>query len=176
MNFSIKWSLLCCSVLSHPVMSDSATPWVVACQPPLSMGILVQARILEWVAMLSSKWNSTIISLLFKKSVVTLDVMGNIFFFSFLILLVYSGNNKLLRIDTNLILVKRYRSDFQRKLSCFPSSLKFTVCCTWFFKHCFLTGCQKYVNILCFQWHFQWLFWSFKISTFSVWMNDICLL
>ena len=28
----------------------SATPWTMACQAPLSMGIL-QARVLEWVAM-----------------------------------------------------------------------------------------------------------------------------
>ena len=41
-------------VLSHSVMSDSVTLWTVACQAPLSMGIL-QARILEWVAMPSSK-------------------------------------------------------------------------------------------------------------------------
>ena len=39
---------LCC-VLSRSVISDSATPWIVALQTPLSMGIL-QARILEWVA------------------------------------------------------------------------------------------------------------------------------
>ena len=31
--------------ISHSVMSDPATPWIVACQAPLSMGIL-QARIL----------------------------------------------------------------------------------------------------------------------------------
>ena len=30
------------------------TPWTIACQAPLSMGIL-QARILEWVAMPSSR-------------------------------------------------------------------------------------------------------------------------
>ena len=42
-----------CAVLSHSVMSDFATPWTVACQAILSMGIL-QARILEWVAMPSS--------------------------------------------------------------------------------------------------------------------------
>ena len=35
-------------------MSDSAIPWAVAHQAPLSMGIL-QARILEWVAMPSSR-------------------------------------------------------------------------------------------------------------------------
>ena len=35
------------------VMSTSVTPWTIACQAPLSMGIL-QARILEWVTMLSS--------------------------------------------------------------------------------------------------------------------------
>ena len=42
------------AVLSHSVMSDSATPWTVAHQAPLSMGIL-QASILEWVAMSSSR-------------------------------------------------------------------------------------------------------------------------
>ena len=45
---------------SCSVVSDSAAPWTVAHQAPLSMGIL-QARILEWVAMLSSRgsryWN-----------------------------------------------------------------------------------------------------------------------
>ena len=40
---------------SISVMSDSfATPWTVAHQAPLSMGIL-QASILEWVAMPSSR-------------------------------------------------------------------------------------------------------------------------
>ena len=34
-----------------------ATPWTVAWQAPLSMGIL-QARILEWVAMPSSRGSS----------------------------------------------------------------------------------------------------------------------
>ena len=38
-------------------MSDSATPWNVALQASLSMGIL-QARILEWVAMSSSRGSS----------------------------------------------------------------------------------------------------------------------
>ena len=33
------------------------TPWTVACQAPLSMGIL-QARVLEWVAMPSSRGSS----------------------------------------------------------------------------------------------------------------------
>ena len=33
------------------------TPWTVACKAPLSMGIL-QARIREWVAMLSSRGSS----------------------------------------------------------------------------------------------------------------------
>ena len=45
---------MCCAVLSHSVMSNSATPWVVACQAPLSMGIL-QERILECVAVSSSR-------------------------------------------------------------------------------------------------------------------------
>ena len=42
------------AVLSRSVVSDSATPWTVARQAPLSVGIL-QARILEWVAMPSSR-------------------------------------------------------------------------------------------------------------------------
>ena len=42
-------------LLSHSVMSDSfVTPWATTCQTPLSIGIL-QARILGWVAMLSSR-------------------------------------------------------------------------------------------------------------------------
>ena len=40
---------MCCAVLSSSVVFDSATPWTVAHQVPLSMGIL-HARILEWVA------------------------------------------------------------------------------------------------------------------------------
>ena len=37
-----------CAVLSHSVMSNSVSPWAVALQAPLSMGIL-QARALQWV-------------------------------------------------------------------------------------------------------------------------------
>ena len=45
-------------MLSCSVMSDSLwPPWTVACQAPLSAGIR-QARILEWVAMLSSRGSS----------------------------------------------------------------------------------------------------------------------
>ena len=44
-------------VLSHSVVSDFATPWTAARQAPLSVGIL-QARILEWVAMSSSRESS----------------------------------------------------------------------------------------------------------------------
>ena len=44
-------------VLTRSVMSDSATPWTVSCQAPLSMGIL-QARILEWVAIPYSRRSS----------------------------------------------------------------------------------------------------------------------
>ena len=40
-----------------PVVSYSVTLWMVAHQATLSMGIL-QARILEWVAMLSSRGSS----------------------------------------------------------------------------------------------------------------------
>ena len=46
-----------CSVLSHSVVSDSVIPWTVARQAPLSMGIF-QVRILEWVAMPSSRGSS----------------------------------------------------------------------------------------------------------------------
>ena len=48
---------LCCVVLSRSVMSElSVTPWTIAHQLPLSMGIL-QARVLEWVAMPSSRFS-----------------------------------------------------------------------------------------------------------------------
>ena len=47
-----------CAMLGHLVMSNSLwPPWTVACQAPLSMGIL-QARILEWVVMPSSRGSS----------------------------------------------------------------------------------------------------------------------
>ena len=46
-----------CAVLSCSVVSDSVIPRTVAHQGPLSMGIL-QARILEWVAMSSSRGSS----------------------------------------------------------------------------------------------------------------------
>ena len=50
--------ILC--VLRHSVMSDSLQPlWNVTRQAPLSLGIL-QARILEWVAMPSSKGSSNL--------------------------------------------------------------------------------------------------------------------
>ena len=46
------------SVLNHSIVSELfAVPWTVACQAPLSMGIL-QVRILEWVAMPSSRGSS----------------------------------------------------------------------------------------------------------------------
>ena len=45
----------CAELLSHVKLF--ATPWTVARQAPLSMGTL-QARILEWVAMLSSRGSS----------------------------------------------------------------------------------------------------------------------
>ena len=44
-------------VPSYSVVSDSVTLQTVACQAPLSMGIL-QARIQEWVAMPSSRGSS----------------------------------------------------------------------------------------------------------------------
>ena len=61
LKLSQHWLLigyvLCCAVLSCLVVSDFATPWTVACQAPLSMGI-PQARILRWVAMPSSRGSS----------------------------------------------------------------------------------------------------------------------
>ena len=52
------WSyVLCCAVLTHSVLSDSVTPRTVARQAPLSM-IILQARILERVAMPSSRGSS----------------------------------------------------------------------------------------------------------------------
>ena len=50
--------LPCCTMLSHfsPVQLF-ATPWTVACQAPLSMGIL-QVRRLEWVPMPFSRGSS----------------------------------------------------------------------------------------------------------------------
>ena len=44
-------------ILVMLVLSNSATPWTVACQASLSMGIL-QARILELVGMPSSRGSS----------------------------------------------------------------------------------------------------------------------
>ena len=49
---------MCACVLNRLVMSDSfETPWAVAHQVPMSRGIL-QARILEWVTMPSSRGSS----------------------------------------------------------------------------------------------------------------------
>ena len=51
-------SPLVISVINLSVMSNPLQPpWTAPCQSPLSMGIL-QARILEWVAMLSSRGSS----------------------------------------------------------------------------------------------------------------------
>ena len=46
-----------CAVLSHSVVSNSVTPWTIARQAPLSMGIL-QAKVLEWVTVPSSRGSS----------------------------------------------------------------------------------------------------------------------
>jgi len=54
--YTLVLSCVGCAVRSHSVVSDSATPWTVACQAPLSMGI-PQARILDWVSRCWS-WNS----------------------------------------------------------------------------------------------------------------------
>ena len=52
---TIPWNCVC--VLSHSVVSDSATPWTIVHQAPLSTRIL-QARIPEWVAMPSYRGSS----------------------------------------------------------------------------------------------------------------------
>ena len=55
-NKSLKWFLACMlSLFGHVKLF--VTLWTVACQAPLSMGIL-QARILEWVAMPFSRGSS----------------------------------------------------------------------------------------------------------------------
>ena len=51
----VKRSSLCAQSLTHVWLFD--TPWTAAHQAPLSLGIL-QARILEWVAMPSSRGSS----------------------------------------------------------------------------------------------------------------------
>ena len=48
---------LTCAMLSHSVTCDSFDPMDCSPQTPLSMGIL-QARRLEWIAMLSSRESS----------------------------------------------------------------------------------------------------------------------
>jgi len=54
-SFLIWKQLVCCSVACR--VWFFATPWTIAHQTPLSMGIL-QARILEWVAISSSRGSS----------------------------------------------------------------------------------------------------------------------
>ena len=55
-SFLCPTSPTCCAeLLSHVQLF--LTPWTVACQAPLSMGIL-QVRILEWVVMPSSRGSS----------------------------------------------------------------------------------------------------------------------
>ena len=57
-TFGSQKSLMAVTVLkSFSRVQLFVTSWTVAYQPPLSLGIL-QARILEWIAMLSSKGSS----------------------------------------------------------------------------------------------------------------------
>ena len=57
-QISQLWVQITLSLFSHWVVSDSsAIPWTVALQDPLSMR-LFQAKILEWVAMPTSKGSS----------------------------------------------------------------------------------------------------------------------
>ena len=45
-----------CAMVSHfSGVQLFVTPWTIAPQAPLSMGFILQARILEWVAMPSSR-------------------------------------------------------------------------------------------------------------------------
>ena len=55
-SFGVHFPVPCCAQLLSCVQLF-ATPWTVAHQVPLSIGIL-QARILEWVVMLSSRGSS----------------------------------------------------------------------------------------------------------------------
>ena len=48
---------LCCGLSRFSCVQLFETPWTVACQTPLSMEIL-QARIVEWIAMPSSRGSS----------------------------------------------------------------------------------------------------------------------
>ena len=57
MKQSHSWVDSQCVCVSRSVVSDSASPWTVAHHAPLSMGIL-QARILEWVAIPSFRGSS----------------------------------------------------------------------------------------------------------------------
>ena len=55
-NYTMKYNFkMCVCVLNHVWLFE--TPWAVAYQTPLSMGIL-QPRILEWVAMRTSRGSS----------------------------------------------------------------------------------------------------------------------
>ena len=55
---SLLWGVIWGScVVSHSVVSDTATPWTIAHQAPLSVGIL-QARILDYVAIPFSRGSS----------------------------------------------------------------------------------------------------------------------
>ena len=55
--FSMFSALGACMLSHFSRVQLFATPWTAACQAPLFMGIL-QARILEWVAMPSSRGSS----------------------------------------------------------------------------------------------------------------------
>ena len=48
---------MCVCILGVLVVSDSVTPWTVACQAPLSLGLSWQ-EYLEWVAISSSRGSS----------------------------------------------------------------------------------------------------------------------
>ena len=56
LNILLPCVCVCQSRFSHIWLC--VTPWTVAHQAPLSMGIL-QARVLEWVALPSSRWSSS---------------------------------------------------------------------------------------------------------------------
>ena len=57
--YSSVWLLFLLTMRAKSLQSclTLCNPWTVACQTPLSMGI-IQARILEWVSLLSSRGSS----------------------------------------------------------------------------------------------------------------------
>ena len=137
-------------VISLSVMSNSVTPWTVAHQAPLSMGIL-QARILEWVAMPSSRGHSqprnlTQVSLIAGRFFIiwvtreasvymyirfTLNDSLKIFKYIHTYICIYLKNFSLLfKVYLLMSFVHSYMHVFTRSVSVFPQILVFWVSLT----------------------------------------------